>query len=117
LNTLGHAKDSLWSIDLFRCESILLRSHWVLVVMDQYSRSIIGFGVHEGEVDGKPIAMDYLNSPSQHNLVIRHRHPAGLAAWVGAVHYTSTAVMVHYIKAVSNHRSSESLQSRFCQEP
>ena len=24
------------SIDLFRCESATLRSHWVLVVMDQY---------------------------------------------------------------------------------
>ena len=28
LTTLGHAKDSLWSVDLFRCESILLNSHW-----------------------------------------------------------------------------------------
>ncbi len=27
LTTLGHAKDSLWSIDLFRCESIVLTSH------------------------------------------------------------------------------------------
>jgi putative transposase len=35
LTALGHAKDSLWSLDLFRCESVVLRSHWVLVVMDQ----------------------------------------------------------------------------------
>src|SRR6202795_1431074 len=34
LMVLGHAKDSLWSLDLFRCESALLRAHWVLVVMD-----------------------------------------------------------------------------------
>ena len=27
LTFLGHTKDSLWSVDLFRCESILLRSH------------------------------------------------------------------------------------------
>jgi hypothetical protein len=27
LTTLGHAKDSLWSIDLSRCESIVLTSH------------------------------------------------------------------------------------------
>ena len=33
LTTPGHAKDSLWSADLFRCESILLKSHWVMVVM------------------------------------------------------------------------------------
>ena len=52
LTTLGHAKDSLWSIDLFRCESILLKSHWVLLVMDQCTRSIIGFAVHDSDVDG-----------------------------------------------------------------
>jgi transposase InsO family protein len=39
-------------MDLFRCESILLKSHWVLVVMDQFTRRIIGFGVHPGDVDG-----------------------------------------------------------------
>jgi transposase InsO family protein len=52
LTFLGHTKDSLWSTDLFRCESILLKSHWVLVVMDQFTRRIIGFGVHAGDVDG-----------------------------------------------------------------
>ena len=52
LTTIGHAKDSLWSIDLFRCESIVLKSHWVMVVMDQYTRRIIGFAVHAGNVDG-----------------------------------------------------------------
>jgi putative transposase len=52
LTFLGHTKDSLWSLDLFRCESILLKSHWVLVVMDQFTRRIIGFGVHAGDVDG-----------------------------------------------------------------
>ena len=50
LTLLGQTKDSLWSIDLFRCESALLRSHWVLVVMDHYTRRIIGFGVHAGIV-------------------------------------------------------------------
>ena len=34
LSVLGHAKDSLWSIDLFRCEFLILKSHWVLVVME-----------------------------------------------------------------------------------
>jgi putative transposase len=52
LTILGHTKDSLWSIDLFRCESLSLKSHWVLVVMDQYTRRIIGFGVHLGAVNG-----------------------------------------------------------------
>src|SRR6202008_3340164 len=52
LTFLGHMKDSLWSMDLFRCESATLRTHWVLVIMDQYTRRMIGFGVHAGTVDG-----------------------------------------------------------------
>jgi transposase InsO family protein len=52
LTMLGHAKDSLWSVDLFRCESAILRAYWVLLVMDQCSRRIVGFGVHRGAVDG-----------------------------------------------------------------
>ena len=52
LTVLGHAKDSLWSLDLFLCESAILHTHWVLVVMDQWTRRIVGFGVHRGVVDG-----------------------------------------------------------------
>jgi len=52
LTTLGHAKDSLWSVDLFRAESITLKTHWIMVVMDQYTLRIIGFAVHAGNVDG-----------------------------------------------------------------
>jgi hypothetical protein len=52
LTFIGHLKDSLWSIDLFQCESATLRTHWVLVVMDQYTHRIIGFGVHAELVDG-----------------------------------------------------------------
>ena len=37
LTFLGHLKDSLWSLDFFRCESLFLCSHWVMVVMDQYT--------------------------------------------------------------------------------
>src|SRR6516165_415387 len=52
LSFIGHARDSLWSIDLFRCESAILRTHWVLVVMDQFTRRIVGFAAHRGVVDG-----------------------------------------------------------------
>jgi len=52
LTFIAHVKDSLWSVDLFRCESILLRSHWVLVVMDVFSRRIIGLGVERASIDG-----------------------------------------------------------------
>lgn len=65
LTTIGHAKDSLWSIDLFRCESILLKSHWVLVVMDQYTRRIIGFGVHAGNVDGPALCHMFNDATSR----------------------------------------------------
>ena len=50
MSFIGHTTDSLWSIDLFRCESIVLRSYWVLVVMGQFTRRIIGLGVHRGPV-------------------------------------------------------------------
>jgi|GEM_PF-1511985 len=52
LTFIGHTKDSLWSIDLFRCESILLRSHWVMVVMDVFTRRLVGFGVETANIDG-----------------------------------------------------------------
>jgi putative transposase len=52
LSFIGHAKDSLWSLDLFRCESAMLRTYWVLAVMDQFTRRIVGFSVHRGVVDG-----------------------------------------------------------------
>ncbi|MGI9320718.1 MAG: hypothetical protein ACR2O5_04835 [Thiogranum sp.] len=52
LTFIGHLKDNLWSVDIFRCESILLKTHWVPVIMDQFTRRIIGFGAHTGDVDG-----------------------------------------------------------------
>jgi transposase InsO family protein len=52
LAAIGHASDRLWSVDLFRAESILLKSYWVMVVMDVYSRRIIGFGVAAADLDG-----------------------------------------------------------------
>jgi hypothetical protein len=48
----GHMKDSLWSCDLFRCESATLRAYRVLIVMDQFTGRIVGFGVWSGIVDG-----------------------------------------------------------------
>jgi putative transposase len=52
LTFIGHMKDSLWSIDLFRCESLALQMYWILVVMDQFTRRIVGFGIQRGIVDG-----------------------------------------------------------------
>ena len=36
-------------------ESILLKSHWVMVVMDQFTRKIIGFAVYAGDINGVAI--------------------------------------------------------------
>ena len=55
LSFIAHMKDSLWSVDLFRCESILLKSYWVMVVIDVFTRRIIGFGVAVANLDGTVI--------------------------------------------------------------
>ena len=52
LSFFAQTKDSLWCVDLFRVESILLRSHWVMLVMDVFTRRIIGFGVERADIDG-----------------------------------------------------------------
>ena len=55
LTFLGNSKDSLWSVDLFRCESLILQTHWVMVVLDQYTRRMVGFAVCQGSPDGPTV--------------------------------------------------------------
>src|SRR5512132_1024398 len=74
LTFLGHTKDSLWSCDLFRCESATLRAHWVLVVMDQFTRRLIGFGVHSGIVDGVALCRMF------HRAIRGHSRPKYLSS-------------------------------------
>jgi putative transposase len=74
LTFLGHTKDSLWSCDLFRCESATMRTHWVLVVMDQFTRRIIGFGVHRGIVDGVALCRMF------HRAIRGHSRPKYLSS-------------------------------------
>ncbi|MEO8159116.1 MAG: integrase core domain-containing protein [Betaproteobacteria bacterium] len=52
LTLIAQSKDSLWSVDLFRCESILLRSYWVMLVMDVFTRRIVGFGLERADIEG-----------------------------------------------------------------
>ena len=52
---IGNSHNKLWSMDLFRLESVFLRSFWVMIVMDQFTRKIIGFSVHQGTVNGGTI--------------------------------------------------------------
>jgi len=67
LTTLGHARDSLWSVDLFRAESITLKTHWIMVVMDQYTRRIIGFAVRAGNVDGPALCRMFKDATAGHD--------------------------------------------------
>jgi hypothetical protein len=71
LTFIGHAKDSLWSADLLRCESTLLQSVWVLVVMDQFTRRIVGFGIQRGAVDG-PALCRVFNDATIRKVTPRH---------------------------------------------
>jgi putative transposase len=66
LNFPGQTKDSLWSMDLFRRESATLRTRRILVVMDQYSRRIIGFGVHIGAVDSMELCCKFNHAIGGH---------------------------------------------------
>ena len=68
LTFIGHMRDSLWSCDLFRCESATLRTYWVLVVMDQFTRRIIGFGIHGGIVDGVALCRMFQRAIRGHSL-------------------------------------------------
>ena len=36
-----------------------MKTHWILVVMDQYTRRIIGFTVNAGDVDGPTLCRVY----------------------------------------------------------
>ena len=58
--------DSLWSVDLFRCESILLRSHWVLVVIDVFTRHIVGFGIGGETIDGPAVSRMFNRAIADH---------------------------------------------------
>ena len=70
LTFIGHMKDSFWNVDLFRCESTVLKTHWVLLVLDQFTRRIIGFSVHRGDVDGAALCRSLIKR------LLRKAHPA-----------------------------------------
>ena len=71
LTFFAHAKDSLWSVDLFRCESILLRSHWVLVLIDVFTRRIVGFGIGGEYIDGPAVCRMFNNAIAGHAPPVR----------------------------------------------
>jgi len=42
----------------------MLKTHWILVVMDQCTRRIIGFAVHAGDIDGSVLVRLFNNATS-----------------------------------------------------
>jgi len=68
LTFIAQTKDSLWSLDLFRCESILLRSHRVMLVMDVFTRRIVGFGVESVGLDGVSVCRMFNRASAGHSL-------------------------------------------------
>ena len=65
LTFLAHSKDSLWSVDFFRCESLILRTHGVMVVMDQFTRRIVGLSVRPGVLDGLAVCRMFNDVPGR----------------------------------------------------
>ena len=53
-------------MDLFRCESSLLRGHWVRVVIDVFTRRISGFGVRDEAIDGPALCRMFNHASAGH---------------------------------------------------
>ena len=64
---IGMNPNRLWSVDLFRLESVFFGSYWVLVVMDQFTRRIIGFSVTQGSPDGGTVCYLFNQIVGQNN--------------------------------------------------
>jgi putative transposase len=72
LNVIGKAQDVLWSMDLFCCESILMQTHWVMVVMDHFTREIIGVAVMKGSPSGTDICCMFGSIQSRSGRLPKH---------------------------------------------
>ena len=55
LSLIGNCTDNLWSIDFFKVESVFLKTYTIMIVMDQYSRKIIGITAERGCLDARQI--------------------------------------------------------------
>ena len=53
---------------MFRAESILLKSYWILVVMDVFNRRIIGFDVAAAQLDGCHVCRMFNRASAKHTL-------------------------------------------------
>jgi putative transposase len=74
LAAIGDTTDRLWSVDLFRVESLLLKSYWVMVVMDIFTRRIIGFAVAPANLDGIQVCRMF------NRVIAKHAMPRHLSS-------------------------------------
>ena len=83
LTFLGYTRDSLWNVDMFRCDSIILRSHWVMVAMDQNTQRITGFAVHSGTLDGPTLCrmLTRIRRIAHHDLELRQLPAVQFQGW------------------------------------
>ena len=52
LTLIGDLTDGLSSVDLLRCESIGLKSYWIMVVMDLFTHRVVGVSAEPAHIDG-----------------------------------------------------------------
>ncbi len=67
LTAIAHAKGSLWSLDLFKCESIVLQSYWVMVIIDVFTRRCMGYAVARGDIGGAAVCRMFNAAMAQQN--------------------------------------------------
>src|SRR6202158_1144270 len=53
---------------MFRCESIVLKSYWVMVVMDHFTRRIVGVGAEAAGIGGVAVCRMFNNATSGQRL-------------------------------------------------
>ena len=61
LSFIANTVNGLWSVDLFRCESSFLKSFYVMVVLDVFSRRIMGLCVEKYPLTGSDVCRMFLN--------------------------------------------------------
>ena len=73
---------------MFRCESILLKSYWVMAVMDVFARRIIGFGIEAGFIDG--ISVCRMFGAAIRGQALPKRVSTDCAATIKAIRFSSS---------------------------
>jgi putative transposase len=75
MSTLEHSGNLVFNLDPPYLLTLPMHQHdWVLVMMDEFTRRLIGFAVHAGEVDGVTLCRVF-------NRVISGKKPLGYLSY------------------------------------